>query len=251
MRARFLVLLGAIAVLGACDRSTTPVSPAGTSDDVVDLVPDYAVSAAATIDAAGIGGSLLPDSLKLTAEQQAAIAALHDAFMKATAVDIAALRALEQEAKAAIRAGKSRADVRAILAKGAPIVMRLGVAFKKLQADIWAVYTPEQQAWIEAHHPQGCARGSLQLTQDQVTAIRDLEQRFYAAVKPDLDLIRSIVQDARAARQAGKSREEVAAILAQATEPQRRVAEAERALQAAILNVLTPDQRLLWACRRG
>src|SRR5215831_13504561 len=98
MRARFVVLLGAISVLGACDRSTTPVSPDTTADDVVDLVPDYAVSPAASIDAAGIDGSLLPDSLKLTAEQQAAIAALHDAFMTATAADVAALRAIEQEA---------------------------------------------------------------------------------------------------------------------------------------------------------
>ena len=68
MRARFVVLLGAIAVLSACDKST-PVSPATTADDVVDLIPDYAVSPAASIDAAGIGGSLLPDALKLTAEQ--------------------------------------------------------------------------------------------------------------------------------------------------------------------------------------
>ena len=251
MQARFVVLLGAIAVLGACDKSTTPVSPATTADDVVDLIPDYAVSPAASIDAAGIGGSLLPDALKLTAEQKAAIAALHDAFMKATAADIAALRSIEQEAKAAIRAGKSRDEVRAILATGAPIVTRLNAAFRQLQADIWAVYTPEQRAWIEAHRLHDCRRGSLQLTEDQVTAIRDLEQRFYDAVKPDLDLIRSIVEEARTARQAGKSREEVRAILAQAIGPQRRVADAERKLQAAILNVLTPDQRLLWACRRG
>jgi len=251
MRARFVVLLGAIAVLGACDKSTTPVSPGTTTDDVVDLIPDYAVSPAASIDAAGIGGSLLPESLKLTAEQKAAIVALHDAFMKATAADIAALRAIEQEARAAIRAGKSREEVRAILATGAPIVARLDAAFKKLQADIWAVYTPEQRAWIEAHRLRNCKPGSLQLTEDQVAAIRDLEQRFYAAVKPDLDLIRSIVEEARTARQAGKAREEVAAILAQAIEPQRRVADAERKLQAAILNVLTQDQRVVWACRHG
>ena len=63
MQARFVVLLGALAVLAACDKSTTPVSPATTTDDVVDLIPDYAVSPAASIDAAGIGGSLLPDAL--------------------------------------------------------------------------------------------------------------------------------------------------------------------------------------------
>jgi Spy/CpxP family protein refolding chaperone len=250
MRARFVVLLGAMAILGACDKST-PVSPATTADQVVDVIPDYAVSPAASIDAAGIGGSLLPDAVKLTAEQKAAIAALHDAFMKAIAADIAALQAIEKEARAAVAAGKSRDDVRAILAKADPIRARLDAAFKKLQADIWAVYTPEQRAWIEAHRPRDCKRGNLQLTDDQVKAIRDLEQQFYATVKSDLELIRSIAEEAKKAREAGKPREEVARILARAAEPQRRVADAERKLQAAILAVLTPEQRVLWTCRRG
>ena len=251
MRARFVVLLGAVCVFGACDKSTTPVSPATTTDNVVDLVPDYAVSPAASIDAAGIGASLLPDALRLTAEQKAAIAALHDAFMKATAADIAALQAIEKEAKTAIRAGKSRDEVRAILAKADPVRARLDAAFKKLQADIWAVYTPEQRAWIEAHRLRDCKAGTLHLTEDQVKTIRDLEQQFYNTVKPDLELIRSIAEEAKKAKEAGKTREEVTAILARAVEPQRRVADAERKLQAAILAVLTPDQRVLWGCRRG
>jgi len=250
MRARFVVLLGAIAVLSACDKST-PVSPASTADDVVDLIPDYAVSPAASIDAAGIGGSLLPDALKLTAEQKAAIVALHDAFMKAAAADLAALQAIEKDARAAVRAGKSRDDVRAILAKADPIRARLDASFRKLQADIWAVYTPEQQAWIAAHRVRGCSPGSLHLSDAQVKAIRDLEQQFYTTVKPDLELIRSIVDEARKAREAGKTRDEVAAILARAAEPQRRVAEAERKLQAAILALLKPDQRVPWACQLG
>jgi len=171
--------------------------------------------------------------------------------MKATAADIAALQAIEKEVKAAIRAGKPRDEIRAILAKADPIRARLDAAFKKLQADIWAVYTPEQRAWIEAHRVRDCKPGSLQLTDDQVKAIRDLEQQFYNAVKPDLELIRSIAEEAKKAREAGKTRDEVAAILARAVEPQRRVADAEHKLQAAILAVLTPDQRMLWACRRG
>lgn len=252
MRARWIVLVGAVAALTACDRST-PVapSPATPETGTIDLVPDYAVSAAATIDAAGIGAANLPDSLKLTAEQKAAISALHDAFMKANAADIAALKAIEQEAKAAIKAGKSRDEVRAILAKAIPIQTRLAAAFGKLQADIWAVYTPAQRAWIEAHRPHGCGRGALNLTDDQVKQIRDLEQQFYASVKPDLDLIRSIVEEARQARAAGKSRDEVAAILARAAEPQQRVAAAEKRLEAAILALLTPTQRVIWICRRG
>ena len=250
MHSRWIVIVGLTGGLAACDQST-PVSPSATTNEVVDLVPDYAVSPAATIDAAGIGAADLPDALRLTAEQKAAIAALHDAFMKANAADIAALQAIEREAKAAIRAGKSRDEVRAILAKAIPIQARLEAAFKKLQADIWAVYTPEQRAWIESHRPHGCKRGALNLTENQVNQIRDLEQQFYASVKSDLELIRSIAEEAKQARAAGKSREEVAAILARAAEPQARVAAAEKRLQAAILALLTPEQRVIWLCRRG
>ena len=81
--------------------------------------------------------------------------------------------------------------------------------------------------------------------------IRDLEQQFYTAEKSDLDLIRTVAEEARKARAAGKSRDEVAAILAGAADAQRRVSDAERNLQAAVLAVLTPDQRQLWICRRG
>ena len=70
-------------------------------------------------------------------------------------------------------------------------------------------------------------------------------------MKPDLELIRSIAEEAKKASAAGKSREEVAAILARGAEPQRRVAEAERKLQAAILALLTPEQQRAWNCRRG
>jgi Spy/CpxP family protein refolding chaperone len=227
----------------------SPTSAAAV--EAIDIVPDYAVSPAASIDAAGLGASLLPDALKLTAEQKAAIAALHDAFMKANAADIAALQAIEQEARAAVKAGKSRDEIRAILAKAAPIRERLDAAFRKLQADIWAVYTPEQRAWIEAHRAKGCGRGTLQLTDSQVKQIRELEQQFYTTVKSDLELIRAIVEEARQARAAGKSRDEVAAILAKAAAPQQRVSAAEKQLNAAIMAILTPEQRILWACRRS
>jgi len=250
MRARLVVLVGAVALFAACDQST-PVSPASGPSEVVDLVPDYAVSPAASIDAAGIGSSDLPDALRLTVEQKAAIVALHDAFMAASAADVAALRVIEAEAKAAIKAGKSRDEVRAILAKGDAIRARLDVAFRKLQADIWAVYTPEQRAWIELHRARNCGSATAKLTDDQLKQIRTLEEQFYAAVKPDLELIRSIAAQAKQARDAGKSREEVAAILARALEPQRRVSDAERKLQSAILALLTPDQRQAWTCRRG
>ena len=250
MRARFVFLLGAVVALAACDSSSS-VAPTSDLAEVVDLVPDYAVSEAASMDAAGIGAAQLPENLRLTVEQKAAIAALHDAFAKAVAPDVLALRAIEQEARAAIRAGKSREEVRAILAKADPIRARLDAAFKKLQADIWAIYTPEQKAWIESHRPRACGPTAANLTDEQVKQIRILQERFIASVKPDLELVKSVAEEARAARAAGKSREEIAAILAKANEAQRRIADAERKLQEAILALLTAEQKHAWLCRRG
>jgi Spy/CpxP family protein refolding chaperone len=250
MRARFVFLLGAVVALAACDSSSS-VSPTSDPAEVVDLVPDYALSEAASMDAAGIGAAQLPENLRLTVEQKAAIATLHDAFTKAVAPDVLALRAIEQEARAAIRAGKSREEVRTILAKADPIRARLDAAFKKLQADIWAIYTPEQKAWIESHRPRACGPAAANLTDEQVKQIRILQERFIASVKPDLELVKSVAEEARAARAAGKSREEIAAILAKANEAQRRIADAERKLQEAILALLTAEQKHAWLCRRG
>lgn len=250
MRARFAMLIGTVVALAACDSSSS-VSPATDVADVVDLVPDYAASEAASIDAAGIGAAQLPENLRLTVEQKAAIAALHDAFTKATAADVAALRLIEQEAKAAIKAGKSRDEVHAILSKADPIRARLETAFKKLQADIWAIYTPEQKAWIESHRPRSCGPAAAKLTDDQVKQIRDLQEVFVASVKSDLELVKSVAAEARKAREAGKSRDEIALILAKANDAQRRIADAERKLQDAILALLTPEQKHAWLCRRG
>ena len=110
MRARFVVLVGAAVALVACD-SSAPVAPTADFADVVDLVPDYALSDAASMDAAGIGAAQLPEHLRLTVEQKAAIAALHDAFKKANAADVAALRSIEQEVRAAIKAGKPQIGI--------------------------------------------------------------------------------------------------------------------------------------------
>ena len=249
MRARLVLLLGLVAAVAACERSSPVQPPQDVTSDAIDIVPDYAVSPAASVDAAGIGAARFPEELKLTVEQKAAIAALHDAFMKANAADVAALRAIEQEARAAIRAGKTREEVRAILEKGAPILAKLDAAFEKLRADILAVYTPEQRAWIESHKPRGCGPDGVRLTEDQVKQIRALQEQFYASVKADLELLRSIGEEVKTARAAGKSREEIAAILARGADAHRRVAEAERKLQDAILALLTPEQQRGWLCR--
>ncbi len=246
MRIRDLALVGALVLAAACgDASSSATAPTPTAfDEPTELVPEYALSPAAQLDAAGVGGALFPEPLRLSAEQKAAIAALHDAFMQATAADVAALRAIEREARAAIRAGKPREEIRAILAKGKPAAERIAAAFATLQGEIWKVYTPAQRLWIEAHRLRLCGPdGPPKLTDAQVQQIRALQQAFVEAVKADLQIVRAAVAEARAARQAGKSEAEIRAILAKADEAQRRIREAERRLHEAMNAVLTPEQK--------
>jgi len=254
MRVRTISLMfGAIVALGACSGEdvSSPSAALVASGDAIDLMPDFEVSAAAVMDGGGVGASMLPDSLQLTADQKAQLEALHAAFKATTQADMDALRAIEAEARAARRAGKTRQEVRSILAKGAPILERLHLAFAKLQVDILAVYTPAQRAWIAAHRPRVCGpEGPPQLTDEQVAAIRGLRSAFMDANQTDLDYIRAVHHDAEEARATGKSRSEVAAILARAHDAMARVRAAERKLMADTLALLTAEQRAKWCVVR-
>ena len=169
-----LVPLLALAALAACASDAgSPAAPAPLAADAirVDLTSQFDATMAAALDRAGIGGSEFPDSLALTAEQKARIQALHAAFQQAHAADLAALKAIEAEARAAIAAKKPRDQVAAILARGAPIMARLMLAMAQLQRDVWAVYTAAQQAWITARMraAAACPADVLsQLTEAQV-----------------------------------------------------------------------------------
>lgn len=237
-RARLLALGLAVLAAGCAGESTGPAP----FDEPLALVPEFAESMAAEVDAAGIGGAGFPDELRLTAEQKAAIAALHEAFKAAIAADVEALRAIEAEARAARQAGKSREEIRAILAPAIPILARIHAAYEELRADIWAVYTPEQRAWIESHRPI-CRPGDLRLTEGQIAQIRALQQAFLAAIHDDLAVIKAVVQEAREAAQNGATREEIHAILARADQARENIRQAELRLRQAILDILTPEQR--------
>ena len=81
------------------------------------------------VGADGIGGyghfgwrlNELPDSLALTADQQASITALVDAFTTANQADLDSLSAIRSAAEAAHAAGASRDSVHAILESGEAI----------------------------------------------------------------------------------------------------------------------------------
>lgn len=95
----------------------------------------------------------LPDSLQLTEEQRAEMHALREAFRVEHEEELAALREIFREARAAWRAGASRLEVRAILAEARPIVEALRPAVQALHEALRAVLTDEQRAWLAANRP--------------------------------------------------------------------------------------------------
>jgi Spy/CpxP family protein refolding chaperone len=242
-----------LAVLTACSSGTfAPDESALLAEgDEVELVPDYAVSSAAAIDGAGIGGAGLPAELRLTAEQKAQIAELHDAFQAENAEEIAALRELERQIRALHRNGGSRAELRALHQDAHEILRGLADDFAELQEAIWAIYTPEQRAWIEAHRPRVCGPdGPPRLTEEQIAAIRALQKAFQEAMADEFAAIKAAHQAARAAHQAGASREDIEAILAEVEDEMQAVRQAEQRLMNAIQDILTPDQRASWCIVR-
>lgn len=254
MMMRKILAVAALGLAGLMACSTETVAPddlALLDVDVTDLVPDYAISSAAVVDGAGIGAARLPDDLQLSAEQKAAIAGLHDAFQQENADEVQALRAIEQQIRQLRRSGGAREEMEALVADAREIIEGLADDFAALQEAIWAIYTPEQRAWIESHKPKVCDRGGPpRLTEEQIARIRVLKQAFQEAVADDMAAIKAAHQEAREAKQAGASAEEIRAILASVADEMQAVRSAEARLSDAIQEVLTPDQRRRWCIVR-
>lgn len=243
---RIALVAAASLAFAACSTDTTSPADQSIIDEFL-LGSSVALTTAGGYDANIYQDRLfnaLPDDLALTPDQQAKIKALVDAFQAATKADREALNAILREARDAIAAHKSRDEVKAILDRGAAIRARLAAAEAALRAAIEALLTPEQKAWINAHKPQRCDPSKfLPLTDAQKAQIRALEQAFQAANKADLDAVKAIFEQARAAQQAGKSPAEIQAIIATAKPIMDRLEAARRALKTQIEGVLTPEQK--------
>lgn len=243
---RIAVIAAAVLSLAACSGDTTsPAAPdmtlleAGAFGTALTTLGGYDADIYQNRLANG-----LPDELKLTSDQQAKIKSLVEAFVQSTRADREALGAILREARQAVEAKKTRAEVQVILAKGADIRRRLAAAEAKLKADIDAVLTAEQRAWIAAHSPRTCRADRFPpLSDAQKAQIRALETAFQQSNKADLDLVKATFEEARAAVEAGKSREDVAKILAKAAPAILRLEAARKGLREQILNVLTPEQK--------
>ena len=241
MRKTTVILLAALA-LGACNKDA--VSPSNDVSASLDDAANLAFSASFAADPSlNFLGAVnrLPDNLKLTAAQETQIKALMDAFVTATKADHDALAAIEKQAKDAAAAGKSKDDVRKLLEQGKPARDRLQAAEQKLHADIEAVLTADQKAWLQSHQPKRCG---ITLTDDQKNQISGLIAGYEQANKADLDAIKAAFDQARTAHQNGASKEDVQKILNSVKPNMERVRAAARTLEAAIAALLTPSQVL-------
>lgn len=245
MRRIALTVIATLAIAG-CSKDTT--APASDS-----LLNEFLLgSGGALVSAGGYDGDLyqqrlingLPDELKLTPDQQAKIKALVQAFEAATKADHDAFNAIMRQAKDAIIAHKSRDEVKAILDQGIAIRSRLSAAEAALRSAIEAVLTPEQKAWLAAHQPVRCDPSKFPpLTDAQKAQIRAFETAFQTANKADLDAVKAIIEQARAAAAAGKTKAEVEAIMATARPIMQKLDAARQTLKTQIEGVLTPEQK--------
>jgi len=156
-----LVLIAAV----ACSKSTAPVQ-ADVSQLQLDAVnptnltftatngfptEPFHVAVGPTTSNVEAARAAFPDSLKLTTSQLSAIAALRTTFETANKADLLALNAIHEQATAAKKAGKSAADIIALLNLAKPILTRLTARLDALRTAIEALLTPAQKAWIVAH----------------------------------------------------------------------------------------------------
>ncbi|MEJ7758400.1 MAG: Spy/CpxP family protein refolding chaperone [Gemmatimonadaceae bacterium] len=243
MRKVALIMVAALS-LAACSQDAT--APTNSSDlDVQAGAFGTALTAAGGYEAAIYESRLangLPDDLKLTAEQKEKIKALVKAFEDATRADREALKAILHEATGGRK--PNREEAKKIFDKTADIRARLAAAEAKLKADIDAVLTPEQRAWIASHTSKRCDPSKfMPLSDAQKQQIRALEAAFEQSNKADLDAVKAAYEEVKAAGKAGKSREEIAAILERVKPAIARLAAGRIQLREQITAVLTPEQK--------
>src|SRR5687768_3527841 len=90
----------------------------------------------------------------------------------------------------------------------------------------------------------------IALSDAQRSQIRGFVEDFMAATKSDREALQGILKQARDAIQAGKSREEVTAIMRQGAPIRDRIHAAEKELVADIQSVLTAEQKAWIASHR-
>lgn len=158
-RRALVPVVAASLIFAACRESPTDSSSLAADDYALVMFGEIGASLEGTLGEQMAGRPFdgrsnrptLPDSLKLTDEQKAAMHALREAFRLEHADELAALRAIFEEAREARRNGATREEVRAILAEARPIVEALRPDVRALHEALRAILTDAQRAWLDAH----------------------------------------------------------------------------------------------------
>jgi len=157
---RNLLLVSFVSLIAACSSPVAPTIPA--EDYSLVMFGEQGSSLEGTMGTQpashpvdGRTGSVpFPDSLKLTADQIAAIKLLRDNFKEANKYRLDSLHNIFTRARDARRNDATREQVHAILVTARPIVQALRPAVFQLHVAIRAVFTPAQRAWLDAHRPR-------------------------------------------------------------------------------------------------
>src|SRR5262249_45889875 len=87
-----------------------------------------------------------------------------------------------------------------------------------------------------------CRQGTDSLSDEQKAQVKSLSDAFVSAHKTQLDSLRAIMDAARAARQAGKTQDEVRAIMDQGKGINDELAPARKDFHEAVVKLLTAQQ---------
>ena len=157
---RNLLLVLFVSLIAACASPTMPNMPA--EDYSLVLFGEQGASLEGTMGTQPAGHPVdgrtgvapLPDSLKLTAQQIAAIKLLRDNFKATNQARLDSLHSVFVRARDARRNGATREQIHAILVTARPIAQALRPAVFQLHVAIRAVFTPAQREWLDAHRPR-------------------------------------------------------------------------------------------------
>ncbi len=155
-----LLLISLIGLFTACVSPVAPTIPAEDYSLVMFGEQGSSLEGTMGTQSAGhpvdgrTGAASLPDSLKLTPNQIAAIKLLRDNFKEANKYRLDSLHNIFTRARDARRNGATREQVHAILVTARPIAQTLRPAVFQLHVAIRAVFTPAQRAWLDAHRPR-------------------------------------------------------------------------------------------------
>lgn len=105
----------------------------------------------------------------------------------------------------------------------------------------WAQRGPGGRGRMGGPGPM-CREGADSLGDAQKTQVKTLGDAFVSANKTQLDSLRAIMEAARAARQAGKTQDEVRAIMDQGKAINDELAPSRKDFHEAVVKLLTPQQ---------